>query len=375
MRIPYGSDYLFTLPLIDKGATDFEATPVPSAAGDVKVANNRLAAANPSGKTIAFTSGGTEEILPGQTLTGATSAATCVVMAVWLTSGTWAGGDAAGFLFVKSDSGTFQSENLNNTTTGTSNVATIGAALDAAGLFKHLGAGEYAVCVPGSQTEGAFGYVKLVDQTGTKEWEDVSLQFETEDHPLAAFPNGCKYAFTAASIAAGYARATAGVIGVAYPAAAHETMFGPVDGSAPAGLIAYIASAATGAGQAIPVTYFDYTGGAGELEFGFLGSLPYVPTGTVTVKIYEGSKAPAHVIAALTAHLNAIADAYLDRANGIETGVTPRQAQRAMAAESAGNVTGGPDAPAFAAIGNSGTPRLASTADEDGNRTVTPSLT
>ena len=65
------------------------------------------------GREIAFTSGGTYQILEGDTITGATSAATAVITRVALRTGTWAGGDAAGYLYFASDTGTFQAENLN----------------------------------------------------------------------------------------------------------------------------------------------------------------------------------------------------------------------------------------------------------------------
>jgi hypothetical protein len=74
---------------------------------------------------LAFTSGGTYEVVVGDTITGATSAATATVFDVELTSGTWAGGDAAGNLWLNSQSGTFQSENLN--VGANTNVATIAA--------------------------------------------------------------------------------------------------------------------------------------------------------------------------------------------------------------------------------------------------------
>lgn len=67
-----------------------------------------------------------------------------------------------------------------------------------------------------------------------------------------------------------------------------------------------------------------------------------------------------------------LAAAFFDLANGIESGVTLRQALRALAAALGGNVTGG--GTAYAAIGNSGTPRLAVVDGGSGNRTVTPSL-
>lgn len=75
------------------------------------------------GRTIAFTSGGTHEVLENDTLTGATSGATAVVKRIILSSGTWAGGDAAGTFVLYSQSGTFQSENLNEG--ANSNVCTI----------------------------------------------------------------------------------------------------------------------------------------------------------------------------------------------------------------------------------------------------------
>jgi hypothetical protein len=79
--------------------------------------------------TRTFTSGGTYEIVPGDTVTGATSAATARVVAVSLSGGTWAGGDAAGTLTVDTHSGTFVAENLN--VGANLNVATIAGAMSA----------------------------------------------------------------------------------------------------------------------------------------------------------------------------------------------------------------------------------------------------
>jgi len=63
---------------------------------------------------IPFTSGGTTQIVAGDTIKGATSGATAIVHEVLEYSGTWAGGDAAGFFVVKRDNivGTFGSENV-----------------------------------------------------------------------------------------------------------------------------------------------------------------------------------------------------------------------------------------------------------------------
>jgi hypothetical protein len=75
------------------------------------------------GRQLSFTSGGTTAIAVGDTITGATSAATAVITKVEVTSGSWAAGTAAGFVCFASQTGTFQSENLN---IGASlNVATI----------------------------------------------------------------------------------------------------------------------------------------------------------------------------------------------------------------------------------------------------------
>lgn len=89
-------------------------------------------------RTVSYTSGGTYEILPGDTITGATSGSTARVVSLTLATGTWAGGDAAGVLTLDDRDGALQSENLN--VGGNTNVATIGgdssaiAAADIAGV-------------------------------------------------------------------------------------------------------------------------------------------------------------------------------------------------------------------------------------------------
>lgn len=75
------------------------------------------------GRQVSFTSGGTYTVVEGDTITGATSSATAVITRVVLTSGTWAAGTAAGKLIFASQTGTFQSENLN--VGANMNVATI----------------------------------------------------------------------------------------------------------------------------------------------------------------------------------------------------------------------------------------------------------
>jgi len=86
-------------------------------------------------KTLIFTSGGTYEIKRGDTVTGNTSTQTMVVNFVRVTSGSWAGGDAAGSL-LGTPSGAFQSENLN--VGANLNVATIAADATTEDNFQHF---------------------------------------------------------------------------------------------------------------------------------------------------------------------------------------------------------------------------------------------
>jgi len=96
-------------------------------------------------RSMAFTSGGTAAVAAGDTITGATSSATAFIREVRLTSGSWAGGDAAGFLIFKSTdkTGTFQSENVN--TASQNNIATVVvdvAAPVATSSYSRMAAGE-----------------------------------------------------------------------------------------------------------------------------------------------------------------------------------------------------------------------------------------
>ena len=65
--------------------------------------------------TIAFTSGGTVELKVGDTITSVVGGETAILTSVRLTSGTWAGGDAAGVLCLKTQSDAFQAGAINNT--------------------------------------------------------------------------------------------------------------------------------------------------------------------------------------------------------------------------------------------------------------------
>jgi len=74
---------------------------------------------------LPYTSGGTVVMKVGDTIVGATSAATGVIVDRTITAGTDGGGDAVGVLTIKCLVGTFASENLR--VEGTADVATIAA--------------------------------------------------------------------------------------------------------------------------------------------------------------------------------------------------------------------------------------------------------
>ena len=106
---------------------------------DVLLQNNHASAivyvdlSTDAGFSLDYTSGGTTAIAVGNTITGATSAATGVVLSITVTSGSWAAGTAAGVIRIHTKTGTFQAENLD---VGASlNLATIAADSDIRGLF------------------------------------------------------------------------------------------------------------------------------------------------------------------------------------------------------------------------------------------------
>ena len=89
---------------------------------------------------IVFTSGGTTEIKVGDTITGATTTtSSAVVRKITLSSGTWAGGDAAGTMLVDHLTGDLTAENIK--LSGGTNDATVAATATVAALaiLKTLG--------------------------------------------------------------------------------------------------------------------------------------------------------------------------------------------------------------------------------------------
>lgn len=101
----------------------YPATHEKIAPGDTATGIDTDTSRPPGTHSVRFTSGGTHEVLVGDTLTGATSGKTAVVRGIVLEGGTWAGGDAYGVFYLDDPSGAFQAENLNEG--ANSNVCTI----------------------------------------------------------------------------------------------------------------------------------------------------------------------------------------------------------------------------------------------------------
>lgn len=95
-------------------------------------------------EVVPFSGGGTTEITAGDTIKGATSGATAIVDEVLEYSGTWAGGDAAGFLVIRDRDGTFGSENVyidSDTTSGTDDATVTAAVTHTAAISTAVASG------------------------------------------------------------------------------------------------------------------------------------------------------------------------------------------------------------------------------------------
>jgi len=170
------------------------------AAADVTIASDEQASTECAAEHVAFTSGSVRP-RKGDTISGATSGSTAVVIGCLLSSGTWAGGDAAGTLWVEQASGAFQSENLDNDTTGGTNFATIAgdltdAAIDSVGTRIGIG-------LTSSEMACTVFHVAAVDSV-TKVYLDTWFSGETLGGPDAEFvtgSNGLLFKTTIAAVA------------------------------------------------------------------------------------------------------------------------------------------------------------------------------
>jgi hypothetical protein len=114
-------------------------------------------------KVCAFTSGGTTEIKPGDVIQGATSKLVrAEVRRVAVTSGSWAGGDAAGFFFWQdwNQTGAFTSENVDLLASGSTVHGGGGISLaNAATVTAQTEKGNYALAGAAIATESSVTFV------------------------------------------------------------------------------------------------------------------------------------------------------------------------------------------------------------------------
>lgn len=186
--IAYGQGHLFHTTLLDGAGSPpglvFE-TGASIVAGDFKRVTDLVALGNLTAEFVAFTSG-SERPAVGAAIDGATSTETAVVIGTWLTSGTWAGGDAAGYLFVEQVSGVFSAENI-NLTGGTANVLTISA--DFTDLIGAVMTGTTALfAITSTEAACKQGNVQWQDQGATVFASDA-LAFGTYGHADALWPS------------------------------------------------------------------------------------------------------------------------------------------------------------------------------------------
>jgi len=161
------------------------------------------------------------------------------------------------------------------------------------------------------------------------------------------------------------------------PTVASRTLDVSATGEADANVATWLGSApaaltASGYVQSILLRWLtDNAGGTpNALASGNVSALANAITnGIIAAATFAANAVDANALAADAA--NEVADALLDRTNGVETGRTLRDAIRRIASVVAGNASGGPGNSDFKALGNSGTSRVQSVADATGNRTVT----
>lgn len=124
-------------------------------------------------ESLDYTSGGTHELVVGDTVTGETGGATGYIEHITLTSGTWAGGDAAGTIYLTTRNATaFQAETLKDN--GNLNCASIGGASSKNAVviysfvYHHEGTSEQLVY---SDSKIAYEFTSL----GASDWSYLYL--------------------------------------------------------------------------------------------------------------------------------------------------------------------------------------------------------
>lgn len=308
IRIPYGQDFVDSVPLLDPASTTggyLTALPAVIAAGDATVylANGRLGTGTPGVANLACKILGFDSMdsvpLVGDEIRENGGDGIAFVVGVVLVAGSVGVGTASGFMFVKTVSGTWtDNSTIDNQTRSDTDFATVDAATtdvyteagnqiaNTAGLFAYaLGRAWFGVTA--AECSGRACSVRLRDQTATELWVDSQVDYLTEDHPLAGESQGCLYAGTASAIAAGTITFENND-GIGHPLSADVNI-------AP-NLVVYVESASTGAGQAAPLSSMVHATRVGTL----LHNWNLTPTGTVVYKVYSIARMPAHVVAKLS---------------------------------------------------------------------------
>lgn len=121
-------------------------------------------------RKLTFTSGGTYEVVVGDTLTGATSADTCTVYDIELTSGSWAAGTAAGDIWINDESGAFTSGEDFDVDANTNVLTMTGLPANAHAI--RLGAGTYILDATAPAHKADHHALRLYDATAVA---DISV--------------------------------------------------------------------------------------------------------------------------------------------------------------------------------------------------------
>lgn len=178
----YATDATFYFPLITEAAPDFIIAAVPSA-GDAKLWTTAQIAANPTSFILGFDSMSELPTVGDQIDENGAGTAQAVVMDTIITSGTIGGGDAAGFMFVKSVSGqAWSNDDQIDINGGTANIATADSTTHdlaaTAGLIGVVGGGQYAVGLTAAEMTCIQGTITIIDAAGDA-YEDQAIAFTT----------------------------------------------------------------------------------------------------------------------------------------------------------------------------------------------------
>lgn len=175
----YGVGTVIETALVDTADDKAILTGATFADGDMKVSSDQQALTNGAAEYAAFTSG-SEEPQPGDTISN--NSQTAVVCGCFLTSGTWSGGDASGYIFLEQVSGALASGQV-DISGGTSDVMTLSGDT----TVRAIVASGYRVLVGLTSTELSCRELtcQIKDQ-GSDTWLDDGFKVSTYGNANAA---------------------------------------------------------------------------------------------------------------------------------------------------------------------------------------------